>query len=132
MTSIYTDRMGLDWDLEDEDDATVASGLDLALTNVTRYLTAVFHFDLDEDEVDDLIDACMDELQESLTEKQIVKAVIALLIPHASIAAHQAGQELDAIRQLPETSVKNGRKTVNNGLTCPDSSVERPEQGPAS
>jgi hypothetical protein len=94
MTAIFTDRLGLDWDGDDPDDAEVAGALDLTLANVTSYLVVALHYDdFEPDAIDALDDRCFDELEDLLSKEQLAKAVVALLIPHASPAAVRLVQQ---------------------------------------
>lgn len=94
MTAIFTDRLGLDWDGDDEDDVEVADALELALHNVTSYLAVALHYDdFEPDAIDALDDRCFDELEDLLSKEQLAKAVVALLVPHASPLAVRLVQQ---------------------------------------
>lgn len=111
MTALYTDRMGMDWDGDDPDDVVVAGALDMALKNVTSYLAVALHYDdLDPDVIDALDDRCFDELKDLLSKEQLAKAVVALLVQHASPLATRMVTEIRDLPELPAATAKNGTK----------------------
>lgn len=110
MTALYTDRLGLDWDGDDPDDVEVAGAIDIALANLTSYLAVALHYDdFDPDAFEALDHRCFDELEDLLSKEQLAKAVIALLVPHASPLASQLARQFD---DLATTADLPGRDTT--------------------
>lgn len=127
MTAIFTDRLGLDWDGDDDEEVQVAAAVDLTLNNVVSYLVACMYFeDFDRGAMDALDDAAYDQLLDMVERdpEMLAKAVIALLIPHASALADRLVHQF---RDLPERPVNNA---VNNALACPDTGCEQPDDQP--
>jgi hypothetical protein len=105
MTAIFTDRLGLDWDGDDPQEAKAAEAIDLTLNNVASYIAGRMWFDdLAEEHLDALDDAAYDELLDMVERdpELLAKAVIALLVPRATDIAAAMVQQVRDLDECPE------------------------------
>lgn len=94
----FTDTLGLDWRIGDEEGEMISAALEHALANVVSWLAA-HETGADAGAKQMWLDRMYEDLRDLLTEQQLVRAVLALVHVYAvGMAEVTVGQ----FRRLPE------------------------------
>lgn len=98
MSDHFTDRLGLDWLADDEEDEQISGALELTLDNVVSWL-AVKRLGLGDDAERFWHDRMYDELRDLLPKQHLLRAVLTLVLPYAEGIAEVTVEQFSRLQE---------------------------------